>query len=229
MLFGIEVESEFYDKYLFFYIDRFVYTSIEVENDNDKDIINNKKKNLLNAFKYVLKIKNHPLTIWEIQNIGELINENEDISGTFRRINVSAGAKATFTPVSYKEIINRLYYLLDSYKNIWCDLDVFEREAMFHIEFMRIHPFEDGNKRTAKTILNRNLIYQDMAPVIIEDEETDLYYKFINEQDYTGFAEFIRNKSENELTTMVGLYKMLNKLPINAELDILTKQKTKEM
>ena len=68
-----------------------------------------------------------------------------------------------------------------------------------------------------------------MAPVIIEDEETDLYYKFINEQDYTGFAEFIRNKSENELTTMVGLYKMLNKLPINAELDILTKQKTKEM
>ena len=229
MLFGIEVESEFYDKYLFFYIDRFVYTSIEVENDNDKDIINNKKKNLLNAFKYVLKIKNHPLTIWEIQNIGELINENEDISGTFRKINVSAGAKAMFTPVSYKEIINRLYYLLDSYKNIWCDLDVFEREAMFHIEFMRIHPFEDGNKRTAKTILNRNLIYQDMAPVIIEDEETDLYYKFINEQDYIGFAEFIRNKSENELTTMVGLYKMLNKLPINAELDILQNKKTKEM
>lgn len=229
MLFGIEVESEFYDKYLFFYIDRFVYTSIEVENDNDKDIINNKKKNLLNAFKYVLKIKNHPLTIWEIQNIGELINENEDISGTFRKINVSAGSKAMFTPVSYKEIINRLYYLLNSYKNIWCDLDVFEREAMFHIEFMRIHPFEDGNKRTAKTILNRNLIYQDMAPVIIEDEETDLYYKFINEQDYIGFAEFIRNKSENELTTMVGLYKMLNKLPINAELDILQNKKTKEM
>lgn len=229
MLFGIEVESEFYDKYLFFYIDRFVYTSIEVENDNNKDIINNKKKNLLNAFKYVLKIKTHPLTIWEIQNIGLLINENEDISGTFRKINVSAGAKAIFTPVSYKEIINRLYYLLDCYKNIWCSLDVFEREAMFHIQFMRIHPFEDGNKRTAKTILNRNLIYQNKAPVIIEDEETDLYYKFINEEDYIGFAEFIRNKSENELTTMVGLYKMLNKIPINAEIDILAKKKEKEM
>ena len=229
MLFGFEVENEFYDNYLFFYIDRFIYTSIEVENDNNKSIINNKKKNLLNAFKYALNIKTHPLTIWEIQKLGMLINENEEITGTFRKINVSAGTKATFSPVSHKEIITRLYYLLDSYKNIWCDLDVYEREAMFHIEFMRIHPFEDGNKRTAKTILNRNLIYQDKAPVIIEDEETDLYYKFINEQDYSGFAEFIKNKSENELTTMVGLYKMLNKLPINAELDILSKKKTKEM
>lgn len=229
MLFGLEVENEFYDNYLFFYIDRFIYTSIEVENDNNKNTINNKKKNLLSAFKYALKIKNHPLTIWEIQKLGMLINENEEITGTFRRINVNAGTKATFIPVSHREIINRLYYLLNSYKNIWCDLDVFEKEAMFHIEFMRIHPFEDGNKRTAKTILNRNLIYQDKAPVIIEDEETDLYYKFINEQDYIGFAEFIRNKSENELTTMVGLYKMVNKIPINAELDILPKKKTKEL
>lgn len=229
MLFGLEVENEFYDNYLFFYIDRFVYTSMELESDKNKETINNKKRNLLSAFKYALKIKNHPLTIWEIQNLGMLINDNEGITSGFRRINVSAGAKATFTPVSHKEIINRLYYLLDSYKNIWCDLNVYEREAMFHIEFMRIHPFEDGNKRTAKTILNRNLIYQDKAPVIIEDEETDLYYKFINEQDYLGFAEFIRNKSENELTSMVSLYKMLNKLPIDAELDILPKKKEKEM
>ena len=34
--------------------------------------------------------------------------------------------------------------------------DIYEREALFHIGLMRIHPFEDGNKRTAKIIMNAN-------------------------------------------------------------------------
>ena len=36
------------------------------------------------------------------------------------------------------------------------DLTIYEREALFHIGLMRIHPFEDGNKRTAKIIMNAN-------------------------------------------------------------------------
>lgn len=228
MLFGFEVENEFYHNYLYFYIDRFVYTSIEIENDNNDDNSKRKKRNLLEAFKYALKIENDTLDVWQFRNVGDIINKNENIAEGFRRINVYAGNKAVFSPVPPRSIIPRLYSLLDNYKNIWCDLDVFEREAMFHIEFMRIHPFEDGNKRTAKTILNRNLIFQNKAPVIIEDKETDLYYKFINEQDYAGFAKFLETKSDNELTSMIGLYKMLKKLPVDAEVDILKKKKEKE-
>lgn len=227
MLFRFENINGFYENYLFFYIDRFVYTSIEIENDSDKELTKIKKRNLLEAFKYALNIKTEILNISEIQQLGNLINEEDNVSKGYRKIQVNAGAKADFTPVLPRNILPRLYCLLDNYKNIWCDLNVFEKEAMFHIEFMRIHPFEDGNKRTAKTILNRNLIFQDRAPVIIEDEETDLYYKFINEQDYIGFAKFLETKSANELTSMVGLYKMLNKLPVDAELDILTKEKKK--
>lgn len=224
MLFGFEVESEFRRKYLFFYIDRFVYSSIKIENEN----ANRKKRNLLEAFRFVLRIETDTLDVWQIRDVGDLINKEEDVAEGFRRIQVSAGNKATFYPVLPKSIIPRLYSLLDNYKNVWCDLSVFEREAMFHIEFMRIHPFEDGNKRIAKTILNRNLIFQNMAPVIIDDTETDLYYKFINEQDYLGFAKFLESKSGNEMTAMVGLYKTLNNLSVDAEIPFLKKEKVKE-
>ena len=92
---------------------------------------------------------------------------------------------------------------------------------------MRIHPFEDGNKRVAKTKLSRNLMHQNKAPVIIEESETDLYYKFINDCDYIGFAEFIETKSMAELTNMVGLFKTLNDIPIDIEGKKITRKLTK--
>lgn len=230
MFYEFKIKDEFYYKYLEFYIERFVYTSIDIEENKNDISIKQKKINLLEAFKNILSNENKIIDVWEIRDLGDLINKDEEVPSGFRRIQVSAGEKANFIPVPPIEILQRLYSLLDNYKNIWCDLDVFEKEAIFHIEFMRIHPFEDGNKRTAKTILNRNLIYQDRAPVIILDEDTDLYYKFINERDYSGFAKFLEQRSMSELTNMVGLYKVLNSVPIEVKAnDLLTlkKQKTK--
>lgn len=212
-----KIREEFYNKYLEFYIERFVYTAIGIEKDQDLKERTLKKRNLLEAFSYSLEKTDSVLDVWDIRDVGNIINEDENVPKGFRKIQVSAGTKATFVPVRSYEILPRLYSLLDNYKNIWRDLNIFEKEAMFHIEFMRIHPFEDGNKRVAKTILNRNLLIQNMAPVIISEEDTLLYYKFINERDYIGFAKFLESRSANELTNMVALYKMLNNVPVDVE------------
>ena len=54
-------------------------------------------------------------------------------------------------------------------------LELFKREARFHIEFIRIHPFEDGNGRTGRIILNAHLanladkynaVFLDINPII---------------------------------------------------------------
>ena len=34
-----KLQDEFYDKYLFFYIDRFIYSSVKIENQSDKEQI----------------------------------------------------------------------------------------------------------------------------------------------------------------------------------------------
>lgn len=86
---------------------------------------------------------------------------------------------------------------------------------MFHINFMRIHPFEDGNKRCAKIILASNLLKSFCAPIIITEEDTKEYYKYINNCDYDGFAEFLRKRSKLEIDTLVSLFKMKYNIPMD--------------
>ena len=86
---------------------------------------------------------------------------------------------------------------------------------MFHINFMRIHPFEDGNKRCVKIILASNLLKSFCAPIIITEEDTKEYYKYINNCDYDGFAEFLRQRSKLEMDTLVSLFKMKYNIPMD--------------
>lgn len=163
--------------------------------------------------------------MWQIRcnndkkNIGNLINREKGIEG-FRKINVYPGDNASFTPVIPYQIYPYLYSLIDNYYNVWNLLDPFLREAMFHINFMRIHPFEDGNKRCAKIILASNLLKSFCAPIIITEEDTKEYYQLINNCDYEGFAEFLRQRSKLEMDTLVSLFKMKYNVPMDETPDV---------
>ena len=82
-----------------------------------------------------------------------------------------------------------------------------EREAKFHIQFERIHPFEDGNGRTGRIILNRNLIANKLAPILITPEMHDIYIKCIAEYDYKTLGDFIYLLSSVTLTEMISAYR----------------------
>ena len=73
--------------------------------------------------------------------------------------------------------------LLNKYYTEWDKLDVFQREALFQMEFIRIHPFEDGNGRTSRLLLNYNLIRQGHAPVLLKEEDREEYFKAMDRQD----------------------------------------------
>ena len=86
---------------------------------------------------------------------------------------------------------------------------IFLREAKFHIEFERIHPFEDGNGRTGRIILNKNLIDQGFAPIIIPPEIRDQYISCINDtvNGPKRFAEIIKILSSSQKSMMVSSYR----------------------
>lgn len=88
-------------------------------------------------------------------------------------------------------------------------INIYEKEARFHIEFVRIQPFEDGNKRTARIITNYNLYRQNLPPIIIEGIEIKKYFSYINNYDIDGFTEFIRQKSTEEYQRIISLYNFL--------------------
>lgn len=111
-------------------------------------------------------------------------------------------------------IRNDLYYLVDDY-NYWINNchsieELYEIEARFHIRLLHIHPFEDGNGRTARIILVYNLCRHDLAPCIITKEIKKEYCDYIENNDVEGLAHLIRRLSEKELEAMISLYNELD-------------------
>ena len=98
-----------------------------------------------------------------------------------------------------KDIPRDMKKLLDDYYGKWKKYDVFEREALFNIEFLRIHPFEDGNGRTSRLILNFNLLKQGHAPVLIKEGMRDQYFKARDYFDDVWIKQMFESLSKEEL------------------------------
>lgn len=218
---------EFYDAYKRFYMDRFIYSNTEIEGIKTKEERTIFVNLMLQAFNEIFT-SSDLLDVGIIKRVGNIVNYEKGIE-SFRKINVYPGDYAKFIPSLPYQIYSHIYSLLDSYYNVWTDLDPFLREAMFHINFMRIHPFEDGNKRSAKIILASNLLKSSCAPIIITDEDNEEYYSFINNLDYNGFAEFLRQRSKIEFDTLVSLFKMIYSVPMDESPDLfidITRKRT---
>ena len=206
------------NKYISFFIERFVYSVTELEELENTEQRNLLMLNILEAFSYLLGNMDY-LNIGDVIRTGNIINESYDVPQGLRRIGVTAGNKATFTPIHPSKIPSELNMLFYQYYNMWNELDPFLREAMFNVKYMRIHPLEDGNKRSGKLILASNMWKACIPPAIITKEDTDDYYAFLNSQDYEGFAEFLRQRSNLETNTLCGFYKILRGLTLTEDIN----------
>ncbi len=215
-------DEEFKKKYLDFFLDRFVYSAAELEAKEERQIIIGR---LLRSFETLRSRLDYKIGPFDIRDIADIINEPSAIEG-FRRIFVVPGKFAKWEVSSPKDIILDLYNLLNNYYNVWNIRNPYEREAEFQISFMRIHPFEDGNKRVAKILLVFNLMSQGLPPVIINEEETTDYYDCINNSDVKGFSEFLARKSLEELRLIISQYKMYKNIPIETSIEEIIGRKS---
>lgn len=63
-------------------------------------------------------------------------------------------------------------------------------------------PFEDGNGRTGRILVNRGLMRAGLAPVVILVEERAAYMDLLARSDYDGLAAMLRRLSEAETERM---------------------------
>lgn len=111
----------------------------------------------------------------------------------------------------YKYQIEQYRSNFDSKKSFDFD-EIYKIEARFHIRFLYIHPFEDCNGRCARLILTRNLCEFDKAPCVLSMSHKREYCDYIENNDVNNLALFFKKYSEEELETMVALYKEKKKV-----------------
>ncbi len=147
-------------------------------------------RNDAEAFDLMIELVNSKKKISQeiIQQIHEFVMKGIlKNPGQYRRENIRiTGAK--IRPPSYLKIVK----LMDEYiKNIEkLKLQTIKKTSFIHHEFVRIHPFIDGNGRVARLITNFYLMKNGYPPIVIQKDDRKKYYKALNKADQGDLSEF---------------------------------------
>lgn len=146
-------------------------------------------------------------TEWQIKNIHRLILKGIDdkYAGSYRDQKVIISG-ANHTPTEPFLIRDEMERFIDWYNDEGQRLHTVERAALVHIIFVDIHPFLDGNGRTARLLLNLELMKSGYPPVVIKNQNRLRYYNALDKAHTTNDNEdFIRIIVE-EVNTTLDLY-----------------------
>ncbi|MHA6482179.1 Fic family protein [Paenibacillus sp. strain BS8-2] len=133
------------------------------------------------AILYVEEIvsRNEQMSEWQIKNLHRLILKHieDEFAGVYRKENVIISG-ATHIPPDFVRVQDEMERLIHLYESWQEDPNVhaIERASLLHIEFVKIHPFIDGNGRTARLLLNFELMKSGFPPIVIEKENRAEYY-----------------------------------------------------
>ncbi|MCB9481011.1 MAG: Fic family protein [Desulfobacteraceae bacterium] len=140
--------------------------------------------------------KNEPLSQWQIKSIHQLILKNIDDknAGSYRKNNVIISG-ASHVPPDFTQVPDLMESFIETYKNNFIKLHPVEKAARVHVDFVKIHPFIDGNGRTARLLMNLELMKSGFPPVILPVEKRLTYYEFLDlahtKNDYKPFLKLI--------------------------------------
>ncbi|MDQ3712661.1 MAG: Fic family protein [Acidobacteriota bacterium] len=74
--------------------------------------------------------------------------------------------------------------------------------ALFHYRFIRIHPFDDGNGRVARILMNFILMQFGYPPAIIKTEDKENYFAVLRLADADQFEPFIEYITQNLINSL---------------------------
>jgi Fic family protein len=142
---------------------------------------------------------------WNIKNIHKLILKDIDDSnaGKYRLENVLISG-ANHVPPHHFMVPQLMQKLVQEYNHQWKSLHPIVQACLLHGEFTKVHPFIDGNGRTARLLLNFVLLRNGYPPIIIKKESRLNYYEALDEAsaalNYDKFIKMaVRLVEESEL------------------------------
>ena len=157
-----------------------------------------------NAFDYVKKSiqNNEELNEDKVKDIHEILTKNIFQGGIYRSTDVSITG-ATHTPPTPNDMYNQLRFFYNDLQENDLKMNPIELAAWTHAEFVRIHPFPDGNGRTSRLIMNYQLMKKGFLPINIKVEDRIDYYNaldiYATKKDIVPFTNLIADLEEKRL------------------------------
>lgn len=126
----------------------------------------------------------------DILNIHELVLQKieKEFAGRFRTSGVRISG-ANFVPPNALKIDEYITELTDWTNN--SDMNIVLKSAIFHHRFVWIHPFFDGNGRTARLLFNLLLMKEGFPPAIILKNDRKKYYDALNSANNGNYSKLV--------------------------------------
>lgn len=145
--------------------------------------------------------QNYKFTTSDVLSVHSLVLDKieKDFAGRFRTSGVRITG-ANFSPPNAMKVTTLMDELID-----WVnasDINPLVKAAIFHHRFVWIHPFFDGNGRTARLLFNIIFMKMGFPPAIILKLDRKKYYEALNkanENDYSKLLLLVLQALERSL------------------------------
>lgn len=160
------------------------------------------------AIEYIEKIvsPDYKLTEKDVLKVHELVLQRieKDFAGRLRTSGVRI-AGANFIPPNAAKVSDYLSELIDWVNQT--DLNPIIKATIFHHRFVWIHPFFDGNGRSARLLYNLFLMKKGFPPAIILKNDRRKYYDALNQannKDYSKLLLVVLQAVERSINIYLG-------------------------
>ena len=127
-----------------------------------------------------------------LEKVNEILVKNTNViyKGKVRLFNVKI-IGSNYVPPDYKKLNSLLNNMFKWFTQNEKKLHPFELTVMIHGKIASIHPFEDGNGRTARAIMNWILINKGYPMFFIPYEKRKVYYEAIELYDNRKYKKYV--------------------------------------
>jgi Fic family protein len=146
---------------------------------------------VVDAIKYLREASPH-ISLELIKELHKIVFKNsKSFAGKFRSRGIEVVIRDKTGNITHRgapsnQVTSLLTQLIRWYKKYKNKLPPLALAAVVHNQFENIHPFQDGNGRVGRLLLNNILIKNNLPPVNIELKNRKQYYKALQEYQNKG-------------------------------------------